>query len=249
MELFEKQVQDLRRFFYTQDIIPYPSGENLHVLQTPSYLKSLRATASYRAPLTRNAGDHGIFYVTPGKEDLELTASHCTYLTAHETYPGHHILDHLRIHYSNPIRRQIESPLFYEGWACYAEGLLDELGYVQNPREQLIGLKRQLWRNLRAALDVELQTGTITLDQAAKKIEALGFSAQRAQRQVRRFCLTPGYQLCYSMGMHEILGLRERFSPPLESENFHKTLLGGGQLPFHLVERRLRAIGDGNGRG
>ena len=249
MELFEKQVEDLRRFFYTQDIIPYPSGENLHVLQTPSYLKSLRATASYRAPLTRNAGDHGIFYVTPGKEDLELTASHCTYLTAHETYPGHHILDHLRIHYSNPIRRQIESPLFYEGWACYAEGLLDELGYVQDPREQLIGLKRQLWRNLRAALDVELQTGTITLDQAAKKIEALGFPAQRAQRQVRRFCLTPGYQLCYSMGMHEILGLRERFSPPLELGTFHKTLLGGGQLPFHLVERRLGAIGDSYSRG
>jgi hypothetical protein len=248
MKLFENQVQDLRRFFYGQDSIPYPSGENLLVLQTPSYLKSLRATASYRAPLTGNDGDQGIFYITPGKEDLELTASHCTYLTAHETYPGHHILDHLRIHYANPIRRQIESPLFYEGWACYAERLLDELGYVRNPREQLIGLKRQLWRNLRATLDVELQTDAITPEQAEKKIEALGFSAQRAQRQVRRFCLTPGYQLCYSMGMHEILGLRERFSPLLELGTFHKTLLGGGQVPFHLAERRLSAIGDDKSR-
>jgi hypothetical protein len=184
MELYLKEVKNLRRFFYSQDIMSFPFGEQLAVLQTPYYLQSLRATASYRAPLTGNTKGHGIFYITPGKEDLELISSHCPYLSAHETYPGHHILDHLRIHHSNPIRRQIESPLFYEGWACYAEQLLDELGYVRDPRQQLIGLKRQLWRNLRAALDVGLQTGEITLAQGAKKIEALGYSSKRAKRQI-----------------------------------------------------------------
>ena len=241
MELYQKEVKNLRRFFYSQDIITFPFGEKLTVLQTPSYLQSHRATASYRAPMTGNTQGHGIFYITPGREDLELISSHCPYLSAHETYPGHHILDHLRIHHSNPIRRQIESPLFYEGWACYAEQLLDELGYVQDQRQRLIGLKRQLWRNLRAALDVELQMGKITLAQGAKKIEALGYSSKRAKRQIRRFALTPGYQLCYSVGMREILRMRERFSSHLSLKTFHDTLLGGGQLPFHLVERRLEA--------
>jgi uncharacterized protein (DUF885 family) len=123
--------------------------------------------------LTGNTRGHGVFYITPGKEDLELISAHCPYLSAHETYPGHHILDHLRIHHSNPIRRQIESPLFYEGWSCYAEQLLDELGYIQDPRRQLIGLKRQLWRNLRATLDVELQIGKITLTQGANARSAV----------------------------------------------------------------------------
>ena len=241
MDLYQREVNNLRRFFYSQDIMSFPFGEKLAVLQTPYYLQSLRATASYRAPLTGNTKGHGIFYITPGKEDLELISSHCPYLSAHETYPGHHILDHLRIHHSNPIRRQIESPLFYEGWACYAERLLDELGYVRDPRQQLIGLKRQLWRNLRAALDVELQTGEITLAQGVKKIEALGYSSKRAKRQIRRFALTPGYQLCYSIGMHEILRIRERFSSHSALKTFHDTLLGGGQLPFHLVEKRLEA--------
>ena len=241
MQLFQKEVKNLRRFFYSQDIITFPFGEKLTVLQTPSFLQSLRATASYRAPLTGNTKGHGVFYITPGKEDLGLISSHCPYLSAHETYPGHHILDHLRIHHSNPIRRQIESPLFYEGWACYAEQLLDELGYIQDPRQQLIGLKRQLWRNLRAALDVELQTGKITLAQGAKKIENVGYSSKRAKRQIRRFALTPGYQLCYSIGMYEILRMRKRFSSHLALKTFHDTLLGGGQLPFHLVERRLEA--------
>ena len=156
-------------------------------------------------------------------------------------YPGHHILDHLRIHHPNPIRRQVESPLFYEGWACYAEQLLDELGYVRDLRQQLIGLKRQLWRNLRAELDIKLQTVRISLEQAGMEIEDLGFSRQRAERQIRRFALTPGYQLCYFMGNHEIIRLREQFSSRLDLKAFHDTLLGGGEIPFHFVEKRLTA--------
>ncbi len=241
MQLYQKEVQDLRHFFYSQDVIPFPSKEKITVLHTPSYLQSLRATASYRAPLGGNTKVSGIFYITPGKEDLELISAHCPYLSAHETYPGHHILDYHRVHHSNPIRRQIESPLFYEGWACYAEHLLDELGYIKDPRQQLIQLKRQLWRDLRAILDVELQTGKITLAQGAKEIKSLGFSSKRAQSQIRRFALTPGYQSCYSMGMYEILRLRKRFSSKIELKTFHDILLGGGQLPFHLVERRLEA--------
>ena len=242
VELYKKQVEDLRRFFYTQDLIPFPPGERVTVLKTPSYLQSLRATASYSAPPTGDTEGHGIFYVTPGKEDLEMISAHCPYLAAHETYPGHHILDHLRIRHSNPIRRQIESPLFYEGWACYAEQLLDELGYIRHPRQRLIGLKRQLWRNLRAELDVKLQSGTITMARAAKEIEALGFSPQRAQRQVRRFALTPGYQLCYFMGNYEIIRLREQFSSRLDMRRFLHTLLDGGEIPFHMVEKRLNVI-------
>ena len=124
--------------------------------------------------------------------------------------------------------------------------LLDEKGYLQEPHQHLIGLKRQMWRNLRAALDVELQTGRVTLDQGAKQIEAIGFSSRRAQRQIRRFCLTPGYQLCYAMGMHEVLRLRRRFSSHLTLKTFHDIFLEGGQLPFHLVERRLAASGAKN---
>jgi uncharacterized protein (DUF885 family) len=240
LQLYQKEVQNLRNFFYSQDILTFPSREKIIVLQTPSYLQSLRATASYRAPITGNMKGHGVFYITPGTEDLEMIVSHCPYLSAHEAYPGHHTLDYLRVHHPNPIRRQIESPLFYEGWACYAERLLDEFGYIKNPRQQLIGFKRQLWRNLRAILDVKLQTGKSTLDQAAKEIEALGYSPQRAKRQTRRFALTPGYQLCYSMGNHEILRLREQFYSRFGPRRFHDILLSGGQLPFYLVERRLK---------
>ncbi|MBW1786854.1 MAG: DUF885 family protein [Deltaproteobacteria bacterium] len=247
LRLFEDEVQNLRRFFQNRDIITFPPGERVFVTQTPSYLRSIRATASYSAPLIGDSRSPGIFYLTPGKEDLPLIAIHCPYLSAHETYPGHHLLDHIRLHQSDPIRRQIELPLFYEGWACYAEQLLDDLGYIHEPRRQLVGLKRQLWRCVRAELDVALQTGRMTLTQASEKIQALGFSPQRAGRQALRFALTPGYQLCYHLGNHEIATLRRALSPRLGTKRFHDMLLYGGQLPFHLLERRLRKKSGGAG--
>lgn len=242
LDLFKKQVKDLRDFFYRREALTFPAGERVRVVRTPVYLQSLRATASYRAPLTGKKSGYGIFYLTPGKEDLELIAGHCAYLSAHETYPGHHLLDHFRLHHHNPIRRQFESPIFYEGWASYAELVLDDLNYIQDPRTKLIGLKRQLWRHLRAQLDVELQTDSITLDQAAERIEAIGYSSSRARRQVRRFCLTPGYQLCYSTGMLEILKLKANYLPGLSFKSFHDIILQNGQIPFSLVEKKIKAF-------
>jgi hypothetical protein len=241
LTLYRKEVVSLREFFYAQNILTVPAGESVDVLETPSYLKSLRATASYRAPLTGGAKSQGTFYVHRGKGASEEVAWHCPYLSAHETYPGHHILDHLRIHHLNPIRRQIESPLFYEGWACYAEQLLDEFGYVKEGRQRLIQLKRRLWRALRAVLDVNLQTGGISPRQAVVEIQALGYSREAAQRQALRFCLTPGYQLCYLLGDCEIRRLRRQFEAHLGVRRFHDLLLDGGEIPFHLVEQRLAA--------
>jgi hypothetical protein len=241
VQLFREQVQELRHFFLKDDRIPFPAGEKLRVLRTPHYLKSLRATASYCAPLTGSSDTQGIFHVNPSEHDLAIVASHSPYISAHEAYPGHHLLDQFRISHPNPTRRQIELPLFYEGWACYAEQLLDELEFIEGPRQRLIGLKRRLWRNLRAALDVELQTGTIGLRQGAEQIRALGFAPDRAQRQIRRFALTPGYQLCYALGMFEIERLRSHFSPRLGFKDFHEVLLHGGQLPVQLAADRLAA--------
>lgn len=241
LEVYRKEVQSLRSFFYTHDVLSFPHGEQVEVLPTPSYLSSLRATASYRAPLTGRPSRSGVFYITPGTELRGLILSHRSYLSAHETYPGHHVLDTIRLNHPSPIRRQIESPLFYEGWASYAETLLDELCYTTDAKQRLVQLQRQLWRDLRAVLDIRLQTGKITMEQAVREIEAIGFSADSAARQVRRFALTPGYQSCYFLGMHEILRLRERFAGRLGLKAFHDVLLGGGQLSFELVEKRIEA--------
>jgi uncharacterized protein (DUF885 family) len=160
-------------------------------------------------------------------------------LAAHETIPGHHFLDSIRRRLGNPVRRQIESPLFYEGWASFAESLLIDYGYVSSPLDLLVHLKRNLWRSARCQIDAGLFTGRITVADAMDLLKICSFSPQEAQRQIDRFQLNPGYQVCYSLGSYEFRQLKATFESKLGSKRFHETVLDGGELPFHLLEKRL----------
>lgn len=240
LDLYTEEVHRLRDFFFSANALTLPDSEHVTVLPTPPYLQSLRATAAYRATLTGSPEGTGVFHITPRAESSGLTRAHVSYLSAHETYPGHHLLDTVRIRHPNPIRRQIEAPLFYEGWASYAETLLDDLGYITDPRRQLIQLQRQLWRDLRAILDVKLQTRMLTIAHAVQEIEKIGFSHDTALRQARRFAMTPGYQSCYFLGMYEIQRLKEKLADKLGLKRFHDILLSSGQIPFELVEEVMR---------
>ena len=148
-------------------------------------------------------------------------------------------MDAVRRKLANPVRRQIESPLFYEGWASYAEYLLIDSGYIASPMDLLVDYKRRLWRSARCQVDVGLTTGKICSDNAIHLLNVCGFSPEEARRQVDRFRLNPGYQLCYSLGCHEFKRLKATHGGRMDSTQFHKVLLEGGELPFHLIERRF----------
>jgi uncharacterized protein (DUF885 family) len=211
----------------------------------------VRSAASFSAALRGDAGETDLFYITTQPFNQQETETgnllkkrlHREYrfLSAHETVPGHHLLDGVRRGLSNPVRRQTESPLFYEGWAYYAESLLAEYGYVNSPIESLVDSKRRLWRAARCQIDVGLPTGKLSRDEAVDLLTTVGFSAKEANAQIDRFRLNPGYQLCYSLGRYEILRLRHTCGARMGRDAFHKLLLEGGELPFHLVERRFEA--------
>jgi hypothetical protein len=247
VSLYREEVGRLETFFRGRDTLPMPPRDSVHVEPTPSYLEPVRATASYAAPTVPEAASQGgrffVLNLDPGSagEDraafLEAEHRDYRYLTAHETVPGHHLLDCVRLRQKDPVRRQVESVLYYEGWACYAEQLLDEYGYDPQPVQRLIRLRRNLWRAVRGGVDAGLQTGEMLVDQAAARLEAIGSGSVQARRQARRITLTPGYQLCYTLGKHGFLDLRNRFVPPLTLKRFHQIVLSSGQAPFPLLAR------------
>ncbi len=243
IELYNREVVSLKGFIEKKNLLALPNGQKIKVTKSPIYLEPLRSSASYSSPPTDNPGTQCVFYIKMSEMDLAQSNDnpHKEYLfmTAHETYPGHHLLDMFRKAQSNPIRRQIESPLFYEGWACYGEQLIDEAGYSEDPYQKLICRKRQLWRSLRAILDIELHTGKLGLAGAQEKLTTLGLSPERAYQQVRNYALTYGYQLCYTIGKYEILELRKRFTGKMGLKEFHDFLMEGGQIPFKWVEKRM----------
>jgi uncharacterized protein (DUF885 family) len=249
MSLYREEIERLRSFFGRQGFAVEGIETPVEIAETPEYLRSVRGAASFAAAFTADAGEQSYFYITthlggPNTAAAELSLKkrfHREFklLTAHETIPGHHLLDSVRRKLDNPVRRQIESPLFYEGWASYAEYLLIESGYITRPLDLLVDYKRRLWRSARCQVDVGLTTAKIDLDDAVELLHVCGFSPEEGRRQVDRFRLNPGYQLCYSFGCHEFKELKATYSNRMDTPFFHRLVLEGGELPFHLIDLRF----------
>jgi uncharacterized protein (DUF885 family) len=251
--LYQREMEKLKRFFESHGFRGVIAPGRPLVCQTPGYLQSVRGSASFSAAFTRDRREKDFFFITTqahhrkSREYGELLRKrfHREYkfLTAHETFPGHYLLDSTRRMIENPVRSQIESPLFYEGWAYYVESLLTEYGYADHPMDRLVDCKRRLWRAARCQIDIGLNTGRLLPDDALRLLTTAGFSPEEAKSQIDRFRLNPGYQLCYSLGRFEILRLRETYAGRTGHDTFHRLLLQGGELPFHLIEKRLRSAG------
>jgi len=256
LSLYTREIAQLRSFFSRNGFRPQDLDAPLELAETPLYLQSIRSSASFSAALREDEGEKSFFYMTLpqsiGQKDEEALLQQrlhreYKYLTAHETIPGHHVLDSFRRRIANPIRQQIESPLFYEGWATYVESLLTEQGYITRPIEILVDYKRRLWRCARCMIDVGLPTQRLAKAEARHLLMAVGFSEAESRKQIARFQLNPGYQICYSLGRNEFMRLRNAYTKQMTKQQFHAFILEGGQLPFDLIEKRLaRATSEVN---
>ena len=138
----------------------------------------------------------------------------------------------------DPVASQMENAVFYEGWAYFGEGLLEEYGYVDDPNDLITHHKRCLWRAVRCMADVGQASGLLKPEKAVTLLGEMGFSREEALGQLHRFRLNPGYQVCYTLGRYEITRLYKKFGQG-DLGGFCRALLSCGQLPFHLVEQRL----------
>lgn len=238
LSLYRREVEKLGEFWQQGGVLP-PFKGRVVVAPTPIYLQTLRSSASYAAPWGPPESSPGFFYISPDTNDLDHHLRHHRFLSAHETVPGHHFLDTTRLILTSPVRRQYESPLFYEGWACYAETLLLSEGYLFDSHDHLVGWQRRLWRALRGQVDLELQRGRWGLEEGLRRLGEAGYPETAGRVQLLHLALNPGYQLCYTIGLKEMLRLKARFAPSLGLARFHEIVLSGGQLPFDLVEERL----------
>ena len=156
--------------------------------------------------------------------------------TAHETWPGHHLLDISRWSLDRALRRSLEHPLFYEGWACFAEEMTARTGYFTDPWDRFILARRRLRRAVRGVVDLGLQSGSLTFDAAADKLERAGFQRGEARSALPKYALRPGYQVCYTLGLVRFLDLWSRFGGE-DFPSFALTVLEEGEVGFGNLER------------
>ncbi|MBP1203381.1 uncharacterized protein (DUF885 family) [Duganella sp. 1411] len=136
-------------------------------------------------------------------------------LTAHEGLPGHawqgaYLAEH---HDELPLISSLMGfNAFVEGWALYAEQLVDEFGlYVNDPYSQIGYLQAQQFRACRLVVDTGMHAMKWTREQAIRfLVESTGRGEQAMTSEIDRYTVSPGQACGYKVGHNEILRQRER---------------------------------------
>ncbi len=130
-----------------------------------------------------------------------------------------------------------------EGWACYATGLMAELGAL-TPLETIAELHARVRMCVRAIVDVLLHHGRITLEQAAAWfVERAGMAREQARAEAVKISMFPATALMYLVGTDAIRELRRdlsaRLGPEFRLRDFHDRLLAWGSVPVSLVAAEM----------
>jgi len=208
----------------------------VEVTPVPEYLTPVRSAAAYSMPPGHPPAG-GTFYITEAGDAQEAPLDF-RLLAAHETFPGHHLLDLSRWSLTRTIRRHIELPIFYEGWASFSEEILFDTRFFSGATDRMLMAKRRYWRAIRGMTDLDLHSGKRSLTEAIDFLKEAGMTRQAAAAMARRYALKPGYQLCYTIGRRKFKDLYGRFLDSGQTTtDFVTSVLSVGEIGFdHLLQ-------------
>jgi hypothetical protein len=104
---------------------------------------------------------------------------------AYEVYPFHHLQFVTANRHPRKWRRLFAHAVFYEGWTLWCEQMVVDLKIERSPWLLVQQLHDALWRCHRILVDLRLQTGRYSYEQAVSHMQKhLGFTKARAQADV-----------------------------------------------------------------
>lgn len=173
----------------------------------------------------------------------------------HEGVPGHHLQCGLAVHNGaelNAWRRMNWNSGHGEGWALYAERLMADLGYLDDPADRLGMLDGQRMRAARVVLDIGVHLGKPKPDGSGPWTgdDAFAFFGQHVNMnasfvrfEVNRYLGWPGQAPSYKVGQRIWEQLRDDYvaahGPDLKE--FHRTSLALGGVGLDTLKTALRA--------
>ncbi|CAD5998177.1 DUF885 domain-containing protein [Agreia sp. COWG] len=174
----------------------------------------------------------------------------------HEGVPGHHLQIGQAVYNRaslNTWRRQLAGTSGHaEGWALYAERLMQELGYLDDPADRLGMLDGQRMRAARVVLDIGVHLGKQRPDgQGVWDAEyALEFMRQNVNMndafvrfEVNRYLGWPGQAPSYKVGQRIWENLRDAFrarqGDAYDAKEFHRRALDLGGVGLDTLQRFL----------
>ncbi|NVJ60670.1 MAG: DUF885 domain-containing protein [Gammaproteobacteria bacterium] len=165
-------------------------------------------------------------------------------LAYHEAVPGHH--------FQIAIQQELEDvPMFrkfapftayVEGWALYSEQVAWELGFQENPYDNIGRLQAELFRAVRLVVDTGIHAKRWTREEAIDyMLKNTGMAKSDVVAEIERYIVMPGQATAYKVGMIKILELRKKAKEALgdkfDLRDFHDVVLKNGAVPLDILER------------
>lgn len=179
----------------------------------------------------------------------------------HEAVPGHHLqvaTTKVNTERLNRFQRnRVWVSGYGEGWALYAERLMDELGAFEDPGYEMGYLSAQGLRAARIVVDIGMHcgykdfNGEIWNAESAFKLlhERALLDEISARSEVDRYLGWPGQAISYKVGERFWMDCREaakqRLGAKFELKRFHSFALNLGPMGLDPFKREM-ALWDGN---
>ena len=181
----------------------------------------------------------------------------------HEGVPGHHLQCAIAVIEKDRLSR-VQRNFFNsghgEGWALYAERLMDEFGFLENPDYRLGYLYAQAFRAARVVVDLGIHCG-FPIPSSSKWHPGekwtpelmLEFMTERSssdddfnRSEINRYLGWPGQAISYKLGERVWLRLRDeakaRHGASFDIAQWHDSALKLGNLGLDLLEKELSRI-------
>jgi len=249
VELYQQTTRRMAQGFRRANAVSFPAGDELQVTPVPEFLRSLIPTAAYSQPGAFQRRQRGIFWVndlsvtkTTAAEKLAEQQQHfgLPLTCAHEGYPGHHLQFVTANRHPRKWRRLFAHAVFYEGWTLWCEQMTVNLRIDRSPWLQVQQLHDALWRCHRILVDLRLQTGRYSYEQAVAHLQRqVGFTRARAQADVNWYTAQPGVPMSYWLGRLENERLHRRLvqGRGWSLRKFNDWLLSFGTIPQAWIEK------------
>jgi uncharacterized protein (DUF885 family) len=174
----------------------------------------------------------------------------------HEGVPGHHLQIAQKVYNKaelNSWRRLASwSSGHGEGWALYAERLMQELGFLDDPGDRLGMLDGQRMRAARVVLDIGVHLGKPRLDGTGKwdfdyaldfMSKNVNMSEQFINFEVHRYFGWPGQAPSYKIGQRIWENIRDEYKvrqgANFNIKEFHMKALNLGSIGLDTLETAL----------
>ena len=250
-----EQLPELKAFLMQADLVGIPSEEVAFVAEAPAYRRTNSAYIEIPGPYEQ--GLPAIYYIAgpdpewppevqrqyvPGEADLLNTS-------VHEVWPGHFLHSLYYKRSANRVGKVLRNGMLNEGWAHYAEELMQEAGLGEGrPLVRVGQILDALMRDVRFLSSIGLHVEGMSVETSRRMFAELAhLDPGNAEQQAIRGTYDPGY-FAYTVGKLIIRKMREDWTATRGGRvawtEFHETLLLHGSAPLPVLREAMMGPDD-----